>query len=93
MFELRSQSRTAIVPCTSCHTTQSRTEQRLNFQLHAPTACHLCRVLAGTNSRLHYVGCGGPLLLTSSGNLNATLVPDGMHPSATAYELMFAQCW
>lgn len=45
-----------------------------------------CRLMAEGNSRLHYVGCGGPLLLTATGNLNATLMPDFMHPTPTGCE-------
>ena len=44
--------------------------------------------------RVHFVDCGGPLLLMPDGaRIDETALPDGLHPSATGYEELFAGCW
>lgn len=54
--------------------------------------CAGCRKLAD-GKRVHYVDCHLPLLLTSAGNLNATLLPDTTLPSAAGYDRLFSACW
>jgi hypothetical protein len=59
--------------------------------LVAPGAAR--RALAARSKRLHFVGCGGPLLLLSNGSIDAALMPDALHPNAAGYELLFSKCW
>lgn len=49
-----------------------------------------CRAIAQRNTRLHYVDCHIPPLLTSVGYMNRTMWRDGVHPSALGYDAMFS---
>lgn len=63
--------------------------------------CHVCRVWADSNPRLHYIDCHVPLMIRNdTGNLNVTMVPDAVHPGSIGYgerpraeEKGSAGCW
>lgn len=52
-----------------------------------------CRSLVDGRKRLTYVGCAGPLLLNSQGNIDNTLEPDAFHPNVKGYDKLFTQCY
>lgn len=55
--------------------------------------CAACRAIVDRYTRVHFADCAGPLLLTPSGGLNSTLVPDATNPSPPGMDKLFAQCW
>lgn len=60
-----------------------------------------CRALAACSSRVHYVDCGGDLLLNpppgnsshAAGNITPRYLTDGVHPSGAGFERLFSLCW
>lgn len=52
-----------------------------------------CRELAARSKRVQWVECGGQLLLAGDGSIDASLMPDALHPSPAGYEALFSGCW
>jgi lysophospholipase L1-like esterase len=51
----------------------------------------LSRAFTDLDPRLHFLDCGDRFLAPGGRALDASLMPDALHPSAAGYELL-AQC-
>lgn len=80
--------RTSDIVCSGCVGAQAHLAS-ISSRLSSIQSHRRCRdFVACAPPRVHYLDCGGPLLLTPSGDLDETLITDTVHPRWAARVLL-----